>query len=127
MFFTSQHQMALDVTAGIRHVIDKHRNEGRPEIVHIAHSAGGALLQYVLSEGLHSPADPKSDSQAYVIGRIALLGVIPCYGSIGIYWNWVKLDPFYPPPDVAPSFRTPAVAPFLDEANQARVLLRRVP
>jgi hypothetical protein len=56
-----------------------------------------ALLLYILSEGLHSPADTKkSDSQAYVIRRIAFLGVIPCYGSIGIYWNWIKLDPFYP-------------------------------
>ena len=27
MLFTSQHQMALDVVAGIRYVIDKHRNE----------------------------------------------------------------------------------------------------
>jgi len=97
MLFTSKHQMALDVTTGIRHVIDKHRNEGRPDIVPIAHSAGGALLQYILSEGLHSPPDPKkTDSQAYVVGRIGLLGVIPCYGSVGVYWNWVKLDPFYP-------------------------------
>jgi len=65
--------------------------------VPIAHSAGGELLQYILSEGLHSPPDPKkTDSQAYVVGRIGLLGVIPCYGSVGVYWNWVKLDPFYP-------------------------------
>lgn len=97
MLFTSKHQMALDVTAGIRHVIDKHRNEGRPEIVPVAHSAGGGLLQYILSEGLHSPSDSKkTDSQAYAVGRIGLLGVIPCYGSVGVYWNWVKLDPFYP-------------------------------
>lgn len=97
MVFTSQHQMALDVTVGIRYVIDKHRNEGRPDIVPIAHSAGGALLQYILSEGLHSAPDPKkSDSQAYVVGRIGLLGVIPCYGSVGVYWNWLKLDPLYP-------------------------------
>ena len=97
MLFTSQYQMALDVTAGIRHVIDRHRYEGRPDIVPIAHSAGGALLQYILSEGLHSPPDPKkTDSQEYVVGRIGLLGVIPYFGSVGIYWNWVKLDPFYP-------------------------------
>ena len=97
MLFTSQHQMALDVVAGIRYVIDKHRNEGRPDIVPVAHSAGGALLQYILSEGLHSLPDPKkTDSEAYVVGRIGLLGVIPCYGSLGVYWNWVKLDPFYP-------------------------------
>jgi len=97
MLFTSLHQMALDVTAGIRHVIDKHRNEGRPDIVPIAHSAGGGLLQYILSEGLHSPPDPKkTDSQAYVVERIGLLGVIPCYGSGGVYWNWAKLDPFFP-------------------------------
>ena len=97
MLLTSQHQMALDVTAGIRHVIDKHRNEGRPEIVPVAHSAGGALLQYILSESLHSPPGAeKTVSQPYVVGRIGLLGVIPCYGSFGIYWNWAKLDPFYP-------------------------------
>ena len=97
MLFTSQHQMALDVTAGIRHVIDKHRFEGRPDIVPIAHSAGGALLQYLLSEGLHSSPNPKkTDAQEYAVGRIGLLGVIPCYGSAGVYWNWVKLDPFYP-------------------------------
>jgi len=88
--------MALDVTAGIRYVIDKHRNEGRPDIVPVAHNAGGGLLQYILSEGLHSPPDPKkTDSEAYVVGRIGLLGVIPCYGSVGVYWNWVKLDSFY--------------------------------
>lgn len=97
MLFTSQHQMALDVTAGIRHIVDKHRNEGRPDIVPVAHSAGGALLQYILSEGLCSPPDPKkTDSQTYMVGRVGLLGVIPCYGSGGVYWNWVKLDPFYP-------------------------------
>lgn len=97
MLFVSQHQMALDVTAGIRHVIDKHRNEGRPDIVPIAHSAGGALLQYILSEGLYSPPDTKkTDSQAYAVGRVGLLGVIPYYGSSGVYWNWAKLDPFYP-------------------------------
>jgi pimeloyl-ACP methyl ester carboxylesterase len=89
--------MALDVTAGIRHVIDKHRFEGRPDIVPVAHSAGGALLQYILSEGLYStPSSKETDPQAYVVGRIGLLGVIPCYGSVGVYWNWVKLDPFYP-------------------------------
>ena len=86
LLFTSQHQMALDVTAGIRHVIDKHRSEGRPDIVPVAHSAGGALLQYILSEGLHSPPDSKkTDSQAYAVGHIGLLGVIPCYGSVGVY------------------------------------------
>ena len=95
MFFTSLHQMALDATAGIRYVVDKHRNEGRPDIVPVGHSAGGALLQYILSEGLHSPPDPKkTDSEAYAVGRIGLLGVIPCYGSAGVYWNWLKLDPF---------------------------------
>ena len=89
--------MALDVVAAIRYVIDKHRNDGRPNIVPIAHSAGGALLQYILSEGLHSlPDSKKTDSQAYVVGRIGLLGVIPCFGSLGVYWNWVKLDPLYP-------------------------------
>lgn len=87
--------MALDATAGIRYVVDKHRNEGRPDIVPVGHSAGGALLQYILSEGLHSPPDPKkTDSEAYAVGRIGLLGVIPCYGSAGVYWNWLKLDPF---------------------------------
>jgi len=89
--------MALDVTAGIRHVIDKHRNEERPEIVPVAHSAGGGLLQYILSEGLHSAPDPKkTDSQPYVVGRVGLLGVIPCYGAVGVYWNWTKRDPLFP-------------------------------
>lgn len=97
MLFTSQHQIALDVTEGIRHVIDKHRFEGRPDIVPVAHSAGGAVLQYILSEGLHSSPDPKkTDAREYVVGGVGLLGVIPCYGSAGVYWNWVKLDPFYP-------------------------------
>lgn len=97
MLFASQHQMAMDVTTGIRHVIDKYRLEGRPGIVPVAHSAGGALLQYILSEGLHSAHDPKkTDAHVYEIGQIGLLGVIPCYGSLGVYWNWFKLDPFYP-------------------------------
>jgi pimeloyl-ACP methyl ester carboxylesterase len=87
--------MSLDVTAGIRHVVDKHRTEELPDVVLFAHSAGGALLQYILSEGLHSPPDPKkTDSQAYVVGRIGLLGVMPCYGAAGVYWNWIKVDPF---------------------------------
>jgi len=132
MLFTSQHQMALDVTAAIRHVVDKHRSEGRPEIVPIAHSAGGALLQYILSEGLHSPPDPKkTDSQTYVVGRIGLLGVIPCYGSLGVYWNWAKLDPFYPlrmyvfhfghPRSPLSSTRLVKQAFFCDECPDARV------
>ena len=89
--------MALDVTVGIRHVIDKHRLEGRPDIVPIAHSAGGALLQYILSEGLHSSPDPKkTEAQEYVVGRVGFLGVLPCHGSLEPYWNWIKLDPFGP-------------------------------
>lgn len=89
--------MALDVTEGIRHVIDKHRFEGRPDIVPVAHSAGGALLQYILSEGLHSsPNSKKTDTQTYAVGRIGLLAVIPCYRSVGIYWGWIKVDPFFP-------------------------------
>ena len=63
-------------------------------------------MQYILSEGLHSLPDPKkTDSQAYAIGRIGLLGVIPCYGALGVYWNWVELDPFYPLRDKCPDER----------------------
>ena len=84
--------MVLDVVAGILHVTGKHRNDRRPDI-----SAGGALLQYILSEGLHSLPDPKkTDSRAYTVGRVGLLGVIPCHGALGVYWNWAKLDPFFP-------------------------------
>jgi hypothetical protein len=81
----------LDDKAGIRHVIDKHQFKGCPDIVPVAHSAGGALLQYILSEGLHSSPDPKeTDVQEYEVGRMGLLGIIPCYESLGVHGNWTQ-------------------------------------
>lgn len=89
-------------------------------------------MQYILSEGLHSLPDPKkTDSHDYVVGRIGLLGVIPCYGSVGVYWNWVKLDPFYPlrmylfhfghPRSPLSSTRLVKQAFFCDECPEERV------
>jgi alpha-beta hydrolase superfamily lysophospholipase len=56
MYFTSRHAIAEDLVAGIREVerLEGKRRGGdeRVRVVLIAHSAGGALAQYVLSRGM---------------------------------------------------------------------------
>jgi pimeloyl-ACP methyl ester carboxylesterase len=56
MYFTSRHAIAEDLVAGIREVekLEGQRRGGeeKVKVVLIAHSAGGALAQYVLSRGM---------------------------------------------------------------------------
>lgn len=55
MYFTSRHSIAQDLAAGIEHVESlerERRQEDNVRVVLIAHSAGGALSQYVLSRDM---------------------------------------------------------------------------
>ncbi|KAF2428921.1 alpha/beta-hydrolase [Tothia fuscella] len=80
MYFTTKRAFAEDLIEGVRFVREK---EGR-DVVLAAHSAGGALSQYALSEGI---GDVRVEG-------LALLGAIPAYGSADVNWNWMKNDPW---------------------------------
>lgn len=72
MYFTSRGFVAGDLVAGIEHVESLERDrrqEDDVKVVLIAHSAGGALSQYVLSRGL-----------AKVYG-FCMLAAVPGFGS----------------------------------------------
>lgn len=67
MYFTGKRSFAEDVVAGIKVV---ERKEGG-EVVLVAHSAGGGIAQYALSEGI-------GDLRARAL---VLMGAIPGFGS----------------------------------------------
>lgn len=73
--------VAADWASVIQHV--KHEREAGAEPVLIAHSAGGALTQYVL---LNRMATARG---------LCLVGSIPHFGGYDAYWNWAKLDPWF--------------------------------
>ena len=56
MYFTTRGTMASDLVVGIQHVekIETERRQAKEtvRVVLVAHSAGGALSQYILSRGL---------------------------------------------------------------------------
>jgi len=73
MYFTGRHKIAEDLVAGIEAVEKmeqgRRKSDEKVNVVLLAHSAGGALSQYVLSRGM-----------ARVAGFCLLAGV-PGFGS----------------------------------------------
>ncbi|KAI3340532.1 Alpha/Beta hydrolase protein [Ustulina deusta] len=79
LYATTKRELANDFVAGIRAVQEW---EGR-EVVLVGHSSGGGLSQFILSEG-----DVR-------VKGLALLGAIPGSGSLPVYMNWWRLDPWF--------------------------------
>jgi pimeloyl-ACP methyl ester carboxylesterase len=80
--FTSKYTLAPDLVAGIKHVESLHPSQ---RVILGGHSSGGGLSQLVLS-------DPRFDVK---VAGLALVAAIPPFGSMGVYWNWFKLDPWF--------------------------------
>lgn len=54
------------------------------DMVTVGHSSGGGLLQYALARSVIKAR------------ALVLLDAIPHFGSYGVYWNWLKTDPWFP-------------------------------
>jgi pimeloyl-ACP methyl ester carboxylesterase len=67
MYFTTKKTFAGDLVAGIKFVEEK---EGS-EVVLVGHSAGGALSQYTLSEGIGGLR----------VKALVLIGAVPGFGA----------------------------------------------
>ncbi|KAI0469206.1 Alpha/Beta hydrolase protein [Xylaria cf. heliscus] len=79
LYATTKRELADDFVAGIRTVQEW---EGT-KVVLVGHSSGGGLSQFILSEG-----DVK-------VKGLALLGAIPGTGSLSVYVNWWRVDPWF--------------------------------
>ncbi|KAM0248202.1 hypothetical protein ACHAP5_003584 [Fusarium lateritium] len=75
VFATPRSALASDLVAAIEWV--QTREESEVMLV------GGGLSQGVLSDGLAN------------VKALALLGAVPGFGSMGVYLNWWKLDPWF--------------------------------
>ncbi|KAM7204778.1 putative Abhydrolase domain containing protein [Rhypophila sp. PSN 637] len=80
VYGTTKRMLADDLLSGIRFV--QEREDGR-EVVLVGHSSGGGLSQFVLSEG------------NVKVNGLVLAGAVPGFGSLGVYINWFKLDPWF--------------------------------
>jgi pimeloyl-ACP methyl ester carboxylesterase len=73
MYFTGRHAIGEDLVAGIREVekleTERRKSEEKVRVVLVAHSAGGALSQYVLSRGMCR------------VNGFCLLAGVPGFGS----------------------------------------------
>lgn len=77
---TSIDELADDLVAAFNEVTER---EGE-ECLIVAHSSGGGLAQYVLCKGLITARG------------LALVGAVPHWGNVGIYFNWFRrIDPFF--------------------------------
>ncbi|KAI5458565.1 Alpha/Beta hydrolase protein [Mariannaea sp. PMI_226] len=79
VFGTTRRMLSDDLVAGIQWVQVRENSQ----VVLVGHSSGGGLSQGILSEG-------RVDVKA-----LALLGAVPAYGSMGVYMNWSRLDPWF--------------------------------
>ena len=77
---TTLRMLADDVVAALRWA---QACEDGNEVVLVAHSSGGGLSQFILSE------------RDVRVKGLALVGAVPGFGSLGVYLNWFRLDPFF--------------------------------
>ncbi|KAF2121167.1 Alpha/Beta hydrolase protein [Lophiotrema nucula] len=89
MYFTTRARFAEDVVTSIEHVeaLERKRrgNEEKVKVVLVAHSAGGALSQYILSRGM-----------AKVQG-FCMFAAVPGFGSASCYNFWALTAPLHFP------------------------------
>ncbi|KAF2747917.1 alpha/beta-hydrolase [Sporormia fimetaria CBS 119925] len=87
MYFTTRGQLAGDVVDAVKWVEQKERelmgHESEGSVVLIAHSAGAALSQYVLSTGLCR------------VRGFAMVAGVPGFGSFSCYSFWAKTALFH--------------------------------
>ncbi|KAM5345815.1 hypothetical protein ACJ41O_011676 [Fusarium nematophilum] len=79
VFATSRRALSDDLVAAIEWVQAREDSE----VVLAGHSSGGGLSQGILGEGRVN------------VRALALLGAVPAYGSMGVYVNWWRLDPWF--------------------------------
>ncbi|EEU42433.1 uncharacterized protein NECHADRAFT_68995 [Fusarium vanettenii 77-13-4] len=79
VFATPRSALAEDLVAAIEWV----QVHEESEVILAGHSSGGGLSQGILGDGLVK------------VKALALLGAVPAYGSMGVYMNWWKLDPWF--------------------------------
>lgn len=77
--FTAKKDLAGDVAAAMQAVEDL---EGQKPVL-VGHSSSGGLVQLVLGTGM-------ARARALV-----LAGAVPYFGSMGVYKNWFRLDPWF--------------------------------
>ncbi|KAK4165074.1 Alpha/Beta hydrolase protein [Cladorrhinum sp. PSN259] len=80
VFATTKYMLATDVVNAIKWVEER---EGGREVVYVGHSSGGGLGQYILSEKMVR------------VKGLVLAGAVPGFGSLPVYINWWRLDPFF--------------------------------
>lgn len=83
LYFTSKKAFAEDLAAALKFIRERHPNAGPTALV--GHSAGGGLSQYLIGQG-------KADG----VGKLVILAGFPSFGGWQVYWNWFKLDPWFP-------------------------------
>ncbi|KAF1919637.1 Alpha/Beta hydrolase protein [Ampelomyces quisqualis] len=87
MYFTVRRRVGEDLCAGVRGVegLERARRkaEERVDVVLVAHSAGGALSQYVLSRGMCT------------VQGLCLLAGVPAFGSWSCYTHWLLTAPIH--------------------------------
>jgi pimeloyl-ACP methyl ester carboxylesterase len=74
---------ASDLATVVWHITTHLEDEKEPIL--IAHSAGGALVQYTLLNGMITATG------------LCLVGSVPHFGGLDAYWNWTKMDPWMHP------------------------------
>ncbi|KAL2072055.1 hypothetical protein VTL71DRAFT_11398 [Oculimacula yallundae] len=88
----SKLDFAHDLQAGLAFVQDleakrrqKSVSEVAEDIVLVGHSAGGGLVQDLLSQGMGK------------VGGLVIMAGFPNFGGWRVYWNWFKMDPWFVP------------------------------
>lgn len=81
VYRTSLESCVEDLRACFEHAKQDARSD---DLVVVGHSSGGGLLQYALARSVIKAR------------ALVLLDAIPHFGSYGVYWNWLKTDPWFP-------------------------------
>lgn len=85
-FFNMVYRTSMDSCVEDLHACFEYakRDARTDDLVVAGHSSGGGLLQYALARGVIRAR------------ALVLLDAIPHFGSYGVYWNWLKTDPWFP-------------------------------
>ncbi|KAJ9603833.1 hypothetical protein H2200_011354 [Cladophialophora chaetospira] len=80
VYCTTLDDFASDLATTVHHITSQLEDGKEPILV--AHSAGGALVQYALANRMVSGS------------ALCLVGSIPHFGGYDAFWNWTKMDPW---------------------------------